>query len=552
MNRKRSGLSIAKELILLVKQMLPIMCVAILLGVLGFVASIGISFLASSAVVALTNDMSSSITVFLTLMIVFGVLRGVLRYGEQACNHYIAFKLLADIRDRVYKKLRQLAPAKLDGKDKGDLIAMITSDVELLEVFYAHTISPIAIAIIVSLIMVIYLFTIHPALALFALLAYIIVGYLLPNITSAKGKTAGMEQRGVFSSLNSFVLEFLHGLPEVLQFKLGKDKMTVLDEKTIASEHAQKELKKTEGSSRALTDTTIMVCITLFIILISYFVSHDAVDKGAAFVAIITFASSFGPVTALSNLANNLIITFASGERVLDLLEEEPLIEDVVDGVNETIESISCKKIDFSYDGELILEGFSRNFKKGEIIGVKGKSGAGKSTLLKLLMRFYDTQDGDILYNEHNIKEWDSYALRERIAYFSQTTYLFQMSILENLKLAAPDASIDEIKDACRKANINDFIESLDQGYDTMVNDMAENFSGGERQRLGLARVFLQDADIVLLDEPTSNLDSLNEAMILTSIKENLQDKIVLLVSHRDSTLKITDRNIIVKATRNS
>lgn len=551
MNR-RSGIQIVKNLIGLVKPMLPVMIIAIIMGVVGFLASISITTLGAQTLIDIFDGHTKDVSFFFFLIILFGVSRGFLRYIEQASNHYIAFKLLAIIRDKVFKKLRSLAPAKLDGKEKGNLISMITSDVELLEVFYAHTISPVMIALIVSLIIVIYISNMHWILGIVTSLAFITVGIFIPLLISKQGKKDGMKQRTLFGKLNSYVLESIHGLQEIVQFNRGLGRLQTLTEKSNELDTVQKALKRREGTQRGFTDTAIMLftIIIFFASLLLY--ENGEIEKSTIVIATVALASSFGPVSALSNLANNLLVTFASGERILNLLEEQPIVDEVKSGCDEEFESLQMKQVNFTYGKTMVLEDINLSIEKNKIIGIQGKSGSGKTTLVKLFMRFFDPTNGEVMMNRENLKGWSSKALRHNLSYVTQEAYLFHDTIKANIAIAKQNASDEEIIEACIKANIHDFIMSLEDGYNTNTGDLGERVSGGQRQRIGLARAFLSDAPLMLLDEPTSNLDSLNEAIIIKTIKENVDEKTVVLVSHRDSSLKIADELITVENGRKS
>lgn len=497
-------------------------------------------------------------TVFIAVGIM-AVLRGALRYGEQASNHYIAFKLLAIIRDKVFKALRKLAPAKLEGKDKGNLISIITSDIELLEVFYAHTISPVCIAFITCLIMVVFFAQYSVIAALIALVAYISVGAILPMITSNMGKKAGSTYRGQFGEINTYLLDSIRGLREVIQYGYGKDRIEEIDRQSDYLAELNDDLKKCEGSSRGNCDSLIIGFSLIMLLTCVYLNSKGMISNEGTVICTIGLLGSFGPVTALSNLANNLLHTFASGDRILNILEETPLIEEVEGNESMSIAGklyesdennsklIECKNVNFAYNtnpDEVILDNVSMNIAKGEIVGISGKSGSGKSTLLKLMMRFFDTSSGEINISGINIKDWNTSDLRNSESYVIQDTYLFVDSIKNNVKLANLNASDEDVIEACKKANIHEFIESLPNGYDTIIGEGHHQLSGGERQRIGIARAFLHDSDIILLDEPTSNLDSLNEGAILKVLNEERDKKTIVIVSHRKSTMKIADRVI--------
>lgn len=542
---KRSNLKVVISLIALVKSMILIMLLAILLGVAGYLAAIFLTVFAGEIIIKIIDH--QSFTSLFYLLIACGVLRGILRYGEQWCNHFIAFKILAMIRDIVFGKLRQLAPAKLDGKDHGNLVAMITSDVELLEVFYAHTISPVMIALIVSLIMIIYLANIHFALALLGLIAYGVIGIVIPIVIDRVSGDKGLEYRNDYGKYTSYVLEAVHGLRIVDQFARGNNRLEKIRYKSEMLNYQNEDLKKIEGRFRMISDIAVSLFSLIMLLLGYYLYSQKAIEFTGVILSTIALMSSFGPVLALSSLAHNLVITFASGNRVLDLLEETPQVKENLDGYDGKMGEIEIKDLSFQYEDEMILKNINLTIKPGEIIGIAGKSGSGKTTLLKLLMRFYDPSSGQILINGHDIKTWKSSSLIRLVSYVTQDTYIFNDSIKNNIKLGLV-ASDEEVIEACKKANLDDFIKSLPQGYDTMIGSLYQQLSGGQLQRLALARAFLHNTPLILLDEPTSNLDSLNEALVLKSLSENRQGKTIVIVSHRPTSLKICNR--IIKIVR--
>lgn len=463
--KRRSAIQIMGSLIGLVKPLLHIMLAAIILGTLGYLCAIFLTILAGQVIMhgLLTGVAGMIVPVdnmwrvftpvktIITVMIVIAVLRGILHYVEQYCNHFIAFKLLAIIRHKVFAALRKLCPAKLEGRDKGNLISIITTDIELLEVFYAHTISPIAIATLTSIIMVIFIGRYHWLAGVLAL-------------------TIWLYDKGAM------------------------------------------------GFEGILTCTIAMM-------------------------------GSFGPVVALSSLSNNLNQTLASGERVLSLLEETPLVEEIPGDVEtsgaESMEheftGAEAEHVTFAYDNEVILDNYSLKLQPGKITGIHGASGSGKSTLLKLLMRFWDVQDGSVSVDGTDVRKIPTKHLRDMESYVTQETHLFHDSIANNIAIAKPGASREEIMEAAKKASIHDFIMTLPKGYDTEVGELGDTLSGGEKQRIGIARAFLHECPLILLDEPTSNLDSLNEGIILKSLKESAKKKTVVLVSHRVSTMNVAD-----------
>lgn len=550
---RRSGFRIMAELIGLVIPLLHVMAGAILLGVIGYLCAIFLTVLSGEAILCVTGLKEyRSLTLILTALAVTAVLRGILHYGEQACNHYIAFKILALIRHKVFAALRKLCPAKLDGKGKGELISIITSDIELLEVFYAHTISPIAIAVITSFIMEVLFFRHHILIGMFALLGYTMVGIAVPMWNSSKGADKGMAFRNCFGDLNSFVLDSLRGLDETIQYAAGEKRAGLMDEKSREMDRKQKYMKALEGTQRGTTNAFILLFSFGMFFLTAWLVQKGELLFSEAVFCTILMMSSFGPVVALSSLSNNLMQTLASGERVLSLLEEEPIVEEVKGEPEIEFASVNCENLHFSYGEEKILQDYSLKIPKGTKIGICGKSGSGKSTLLKLLMRFYDPDSGKICIGDRKISSVNTKNLRNIESYVTQETVLFHDSIANNIAIAKPDASLEEIENAAKMASLHEFIMNLPEGYNTSVGELGDTLSGGERQRIGIARAFLHDAPLLLLDEPTSNLDSLNEGIVLKSLRENCKDKTIILVSHRESTMDVTEKIYRMKEGRMS
>ncbi|WP_226003434.1 amino acid ABC transporter ATP-binding/permease protein [Paenibacillus sp. BJ-4] len=539
---RRHGLRIMAQLLILAGPLLPVLLITIITGVFGFVCAIGIIVYGALALLTATGITTGySMTFLLTSIVVCAVLRGVFRYGEQMSGHYLAFKLLAVLRDKVLQVLRRLAPAKLEGKDKGNLISLITSDIELLEVFYAHTIAPVIIGIMTSLLMVFYIGSYEPGLGWLAALAYITVGLFIPLFTSRMGRRQGMEYRSSFGKLSSYFLDSLRGMKEIVQYGCGEQRLAEINRRTDQLDIKQKVLKHHEGIIKAVTDAAVVGFSFLMLLAGLYGMSSGQVSFTGMLIAVIALFSSFGPVVALSNLSNNLLQTLASGERVLSLLEETPEVEENIDGMSVAFTGAQVDKLTFAYDGQTVLDDVSLTIPHKRITGIQGKSGSGKSTLLKLLMRFRDPQQGRILLSGHDLREIGTRHLRGLQSYVDQDTFLFDDTIAANIKIGKPDATHEQVVKAARKASVHDFIMTLPQGYDSRVGELGDRLSGGERQRLGLARAFVHDAPLLLLDEPTSNLDSLNEAIILKSLKEQQQDKTIVLVSHRSSTMRIAD-----------
>ena len=561
--KRRSAIQIMGSLIGLVKPLLHIMLAAIILGTLGYLCAIFLTILAGQVIVhgLLTGVAGMIVPVekmwlvftpvktIITVMIVIAVLRGILHYVEQYCNHFIAFKLLAIIRHKVFAALRKLCPAKLEGRDKGNLISIITTDIELLEVFYAHTISPIAIATLTSIIMVIFIGRYHWLAGVLALAAYLIVGVAIPMWNGKCGSQKGMEFRTSFGELNSFVLDSLRGLDETIQYGQGEKRKEQMSERSKNLAGIQKSLSKMEGSQRSFTNMVILLASFGMLALTIWLYAKGEMGFEGILTCTIAMMGSFGPVVALSSLSNNLNQTLASGERVLSLLEETPLVEEIpgdaetsgAESMEHGFTGAEAENVTFAYGEEVILDNYSLKLQPGKITGIHGASGSGKSTLLKLLMRFWDVQDGSVSVDGTDVRKIPTKHLRDMESYVTQETHLFHDSIANNIAIAKPGASREEIMEAAKKASIHDFIMTLSKGYDTEVGELGDTLSGGEKQRIGIARAFLHECPLILLDEPTSNLDSLNEGIILKSLKESAEKKTVVLVSHRVSTMNVAD-----------
>lgn len=539
--KKRSNFAVMKNLIHLVKPLTGYMILAILMGLLGHLCASFITIFGAFGILQVLGMWKGSLGFLFIGVAVFAVLRGILRYAEQSCNHFIAFKLLALIRDEVFQSLRKLTPAKLEGKDKGNLITVITSDIELLEVFYAHTISPTAIAVLYTILLCLFIGQFHVILGILALLAYLVVGVLIPLAVSKAGGDDGMRFRTKSGELGSFVLDSLRGLSETLQYGQGQERMRQMNHRTDELSKEEERMKRTTGRNMAITGMTILISDLLMLFVSSMLYQRGTLGFDGVLISTVALMSSFGPVTALANLGSTLQNTFAAGNRVLDILEEEPMVKEINGQKEIAFHGAKAEHVTFSYGQETILKDVSADIKENSVVGIIGKSGSGKSTLLKLLMRFWDVQEGSVSISGTGVNQINTSNLRDMESFVTQETCLFHDSVAANLRIAKLDATQEELEAACKKASIHEFIKKLPQGYETQVGELGDTLSGGERQRLGLARAFLHDAPFMLLDEPTSNLDSLNEAVILKSLEEERNGKTVVLVSHRESTMQIAD-----------
>lgn len=542
---RRSGAKIMASLIMLLGSLAYIMMLAVVNGSLGFVCAMGVTLFGAIGIAkALGETIALSYGAIVALAVGCGVLRGVLRYFEQYGNHYIAFRLLAVLRDKIFGALRRLCPAKLESKKKGSIIAMITSDIETLEVFYAHTISPIFIAVIVSLAVFVFVGIVsHWFLALAALLGYILIGVAVPLVSSSKLKASGVRYRTEFANFNAYFLDSIKGIKDIVINNGGESRKAEVNRRSDILLAETKKMKDDTTKAAAATELTVSLVIFATLALGVLLVTNDMLSIGRMVIGVVAVFGSFGPVIAISALPGNLTQTFASGDRVLDLLSEEPAVEPVKNGKSFKFDELDVKDLSFSYNDESkVLSDICFNAKKGEIVGIVGESGCGKSTLLKLLLRFWRKNEGTIAYNGTDIDEIDEASLLDNVTMVSQVTYLFDETIEDNLRIAKPDASQEEIENACRMASVHDLIMTLADGYKTRVGALGDNLSAGEKQRLGLARAFLRGSDLILLDEPTSNVDSINEGIILKALKEQKKNKSIILVSHRESTMAVADR----------
>ncbi|MBE6594183.1 MAG: thiol reductant ABC exporter subunit CydC [Ruminococcaceae bacterium] len=550
---RRSGAKIMASLVLLLGSLAYIMLLAVLNGSLGFLSAMGVTLFGAIGIAkALGESISLSYGVIIALAVGCGVLRGVLRYFEQYSNHYIAFRLLAVLRDKIFGALRRLCPAKLESKQKGSIIAMITSDIETLEVFYAHTLSPICIAVVVSLAVFLFVWLFSSIyLALVALCGYVTVGVLVPLISSRRLKASGVRYRAEFAAFNAYFLDSIKGIKDIVLNNAGEARKEEVNRRSDVLLMETKKMKNDTTAAAAATELAVSLFILTTLAVGVLLMATGQLSAGRMVVGVVAVFGSFAPVIAISALPGNLTQTFASGDRVLDLLAEKPAVTPVESGADFDYEHLDVEGLSFSYDGVTpVLEDVAMHAKAGEIVGIVGESGCGKSTFLKLLLRFWQKQEGSIAYNGIDVDAIDGDSLLRNVTMVSQVTYLFDETIEDNLRIAKPDATREEIEAACRMASVHDFILTLPDGYETRVGALGDNLSAGEKQRIGLARAFLKGSPLILLDEPTSNVDSINEGIILQALQAQKQKKSIILVSHRESTMAIADRIYRVEAGR--
>ncbi|MBF2427933.1 amino acid ABC transporter ATP-binding/permease protein [Listeria welshimeri] len=519
------------------------MILAILLGIISNLSVILISLVGVYGIIAVISNETLNPYKWLLVMVGCGVIRGLARYAEQYLNHDIAFRLLAIIRARIFATLRKLGPARLSGKKSGDLITAITTDVEALEVFFAHTISPVFIALGTTIVTVGFLGTYHIWLALILLLGQVFVGVILPMVSYKRNKKIGTAYQKELVSLNQMAMENIASLQDIFQFNLGKERLAKL---TNQGEKLNQQYQKRihQGSDlQILSEWVLIGTATIILVLGSFW--HLSVET--VFIGTVLSLSSFGSVLALNALGTALLTTFASGKRLYALTEEIPVVS--FDGSLELtdFESAKMDKVRFSHEGKQpILNGLSFTLSKGKWLGIGGESGSGKSTLMKLLMRYWDP-DGQVKLNERALPEMTEASLHRLEGVMEQTTFLFEDTISNNIRLGKKDASLEEVKEASRKAAIDKWIETLPEGYVTVIGGQSRDVSDGERQRIGLARLFLHDAPLLLLDEPTSNLDYINEQAILNTLRSEVQGKTVLVISHRATTLDLAEEQLFLE-----
>ena len=498
----------------------------------------------------------------ITAMIVCAVLRGLTRYVEQYLNHNVAFHLLALFRSKAFAALRRLAPAKLAGKGKGDLIAMLTTDVELLEIFFAHTISPVAIAVTTTIVYAIVAATLSPWMALALIVSHLIIGIIVPRFFATGVRNLGPAIRGAAGELDNVMLDDMRGLDEIIRFGRGEDRAQAIEDRTRALWRDHAKLSRVNGRFAGVGGLLVALLTSAAAGIAINLAGVNLYDIPALVAAFALLASSFGPTLALAALPANLTQTFASARRLFGLMDEAPAVVET-GTANSDYEGMRLDRVTFAYPGEeieTILADFSLDVPQHGILGIQGPSGRGKSTMLKLLMRYWDPQRGQVTLSGTPLPQIDVHARRRIQAMMSQETHLFDGTIRENLLIALPESEIRNggaagvlvarLREALAKASVLDLIDSLPDGLDTQVGELGDRLSEGERQRIGLARVFLRNADLVLFDEPTSRLDALNEAIILRSIHElskseqnadKGQDVAVVLVSHRESAMRVAD-----------
>jgi ATP-binding cassette subfamily B protein len=577
----------------------PLFGYLILAAVLGAIDSLSAAFIAvfgAEAALGLAgvSPLGFESRTALTAAAACAIVRGVLRYGEQYLNHFVAFRLLAVIRSKAFGAFRRLAPAKLEERGKGGLITLITTDTELLEIFFAHTLSPVMIAALSGAAFFAFLWTLNPLFSVLMVFEYLVIGAALPLLSQRRARGQGERIRGESAELDSFTLDGLRGIDETIRFGAGERRLEEIQRRSLALSEQRGRLRDTESLAAGTTGALVIFFTALTPLAGHYLAARGGVGLPETILATVAVMGSFGPALALSALPASLAHTFAAARRMFALTDETPAVEEVRAGSTPAFDSMRMDGVGFSYwrtegggegpprgeegfaargasgpgglagvgsgpggseiggssgDGserDYVLRDFSLDVPERGVMGLMGRSGSGKSTALKLLMRFWDADRGFVGMSGEDIRGVETAHLRRTQSYMTQETTLFSGSLRDNLLIAKPDATQREIEDACRKASSLDFILSLPDGFETKAGELGGRLSEGEKQRIGLARAFLRGAPLILLDEPTSRLDSLNEAVILKSLYESASDRSVVIVSHRKSAMRVADRVIEV------
>lgn len=519
------------------------MTLAILLGILSNLAVVAIPVISTLTLLRVIAGDAVNLALILALLIGCGVVRGITRYLEQYQNHDIAFSLLAHIREEIFLALRRIGPARLTGKNSGELITSISTDVEALEVFFAHTISPVFIALGTTLVTFVFLASFDFALACILLAGQLLIGGIIPFISYRKNLQIGDDYKKAFVQVSQTIMENANSLKDIAQFHLEKKRLEKL---TMDSNKLNQENRRRifQGNSLQLFSELVVIGTTLCVF---FYGNSRGLAIETIVLSVVLSLSSFGPVLALGNLGNALLTTFSSGRRLYQLVHEEPYV--TFEGNSPAVESVdtlAATSLSFHYPNteKKVLGDISFELQQGHSIGISGESGSGKSTLLKLLMRYWDPDKGTITINDLPLSSLKEDALHHLEGVMEQSTFLFEDTIANNISLKRGSVSQENIEEAAKAAAIHDWILSLPEGYETQLSKLSRGISDGERQRIGLARLLVYDAPLVLMDEPTSNLDYVNEQAILAAFKEKLQDKTMVLVSHRSSTLKIAEKQL--------
>ena len=537
----KDSLRLVARLINFMKKLLPIILLAVFFAVFGFLITVYIPAKIISLGFDAVNGEKLKI-ISLIILVVLAISRGLFRYGEHYFGHYVAFKVLADFRREIFSKLRRLAPSKLDSQDSGALLKLIGEDVEALEVFFAHTLAPITTGTIVSIVLIIYYLQYNILLALIAIIVYFTLAVIIPNVFSNKLKPLLEVQQKYRKSYTSYFLESLRGMKDLLQLGVEKERFKNLSKESRIVNKKERNVAKLNFLQFSYSFLTIGFGVLAFAFVDFILVNKNVISVKDAVITLVVFSSSFAPFLELSRLPLGLGRALQAAKQTFSLLDEnEPLGNDGSKEI-EKINEIKFENVDFSYPNrdKMIFENLNLHFEDKKIVGLVGESGSGKSTLMKMVMKWYMAKSGKIFLNEDDILEIDSRKLQEKIAYIPQFPQIFSQTIRENLVLGNDKITDEEILEIAEKCRLKDVILSTENGLDTKINSEKVIFSSGEMQRLELMRALLKRADVYIFDEPTSNLDTLNESIILNLIKENCKG-MVFLISHRMSTVSFSD-----------
>lgn len=537
----KDSLRLVARLINFMKKLLPVILLAVFFAVFGFLITVYIPAKIISLGFDAVNGEKLKI-ISLIILVVLAISRGLFRYGEHYFGHYVAFKVLADFRREIFSKLRRLAPSKLDSQDSGALLKLIGEDVEALEVFFAHTLSPITTGTIVSIILIIYYLQYNILLALIAIIVYFTLAVIIPNVFSNKLKPHLEVQQKYRKSYTSYFLESLRGMKDLLQLGVEKERFKNLERESKIVNKKERNVAKLNFLQFSYSFLTIGFGVLAFAFVDFILVNKNVISVKDAVITLVVFSSSFAPFLELSRLPLGLGRALQAAKQTFSLLDEnEPVGNDGSKEI-EKINEIKFENVDFSYPkrDKMIFENLNLLFEDEKIVGLVGESGSGKSTLMKMVMKWYIAKSGKISLNEEDILGIDSRKLQEKIAYIPQFPQIFSQTIRENLVLGNDEITDEEIFEIAEKCRLKDVILSTENGLDTKINSEKIIFSSGEMQRLELMRALLKRADVYIFDEPTSNLDTLNESIILNLIKENCKG-MVFLISHRMSTVSFSD-----------
>lgn len=549
--------SVLRRLIYPIRTHLGLMSLAVISEILRQVSGIGVAVLGAALFArAVAGTAIEELYPYAAAMIILGLARGTFGYLGPYLSHVAAFRILVDLRDEFFWAIEPLAPAKLARRRTGDLVSTAVSDIELLELFFAHTAGPAVVAFIVPIIALVALATINLLLAE-ALLIFLILLILMPRLAFWLGTTLGESLRGQQALLNSQVLDTIQGMKEILSFGYSRQRIEELSENSATLLALQARQARNIGLQSAASISIVSVGTLAVLLCASILVRQNSLAPGFLPITMILASSVFLSITSVVEISKQLSLTRAAARRLFLLLDEQPAVRDE-SGLGpavpiESIEpSISLQDVSFRYapDEPLILSSISLEIPAGSTVALVGTSGAGKSTVINLMLRFWDPDAGRILLGGSDLRRYPMKELRRLFSVVSQDVFLFSDSIRENIRLGWPEASDAEVEEVAIRARIHDFITTLPQGYDTLVGERGVRLSGGERQRIAIARALLKGAPILVLDEATSSLDAENEKAIKEALMERREDRTTIMIAHRLSTVVDADWIFVINEGR--